>query len=134
MARSLHLAMAGLVSLVFPGVGAAAAPVGAEAYIRDAEAAWVAAEVSGDPSVALRVLADDYTGVLPDGTTGHKMDVVAFFKPNNALAKGHLRLRQCPLLWRYGGRPRAGNGYETGGERDPERPAHFHRRMAFAKW
>jgi hypothetical protein len=62
----------------------------AEKYISDSEAAWVAAEVSGDPSVAKRILADDYVGVFPDGTIGHKADAVAFFIPANRSPRGHL--------------------------------------------
>ena len=62
----------------------------AEKYISDSEAAWVAAEVSGDPSVAKRILADDYIGVFPDGTIGHKADAVAFFTPANRSPNGHL--------------------------------------------
>jgi hypothetical protein len=62
----------------------------AEKYIKDSEAAWVAAEVSGDPSVAKRVLADDYVGVFPDGSIGHKKDAVAFFTPANRSPNGHL--------------------------------------------
>jgi hypothetical protein len=55
----------------------------AEILISESEAAWVAAEVSGDPSVAKRILADDYVGVFPDGSIGHKADAVAFFVPAN---------------------------------------------------
>jgi hypothetical protein len=62
----------------------------AEKYIRDSEAAWVAAEVSGDPSVAKRVLAEDYVGVFPDGGIGHKADAVAFFTPANRSPYGRL--------------------------------------------
>jgi hypothetical protein len=62
----------------------------AEKYISDSEAAWVAAEVSGDPSVAKRILADDYVGVFPDGSIGHKADAVAFFTPANRSPMGHL--------------------------------------------
>src|SRR5665213_4344319 len=90
MARSLHLAIICLASCCSMALAATAAPVGPETYIRDGEAAWVAAEVSGDPSVARRILADDYTGVFPDGTIGHKADAVAYFKPANAIPSGHL--------------------------------------------
>jgi hypothetical protein len=62
----------------------------AEKYISDSEAAWVAAEVSGDPSVAKRILAEDYVGVFPDGSIGHKADAVAFFTPANRSPSGHL--------------------------------------------
>src|SRR5579863_792004 len=62
----------------------------AEKYIRDSEAAWVAAEVSGDPSVARRILADDYVGVFPDGTVSDKAAAISFFKPEYASLAGHL--------------------------------------------
>lgn len=62
----------------------------AEKYIAGIEAAWVAAEVSGDASVAQRILAEDYVGVFPDGTVGHKADAVAFFTPANRSPNAHL--------------------------------------------
>jgi len=79
--------------LVFAAFQAGAATYSlsdAEQTIRDDEIAWVAAEVSGDPSVAQRILADDYVGVFPDGTIGNKADAVSFFKPANASASSHL--------------------------------------------
>ncbi len=69
---------------------AAASRADAERYITDSEAAWVHAEVTGDPSVALRCLADDYVGVFPDGTTHGKADGVAYFTPQNAIPSGTL--------------------------------------------
>jgi hypothetical protein len=62
----------------------------ARRYIKDSEARWVAAEVSGDPSVAKRILAEDYIGVFPDGTIGHKRDAVAYFTPANRISSGRL--------------------------------------------
>ena len=62
----------------------------AERQIRNSEAAWVAAEVSGDPSVARRILADDYVGVLPDGSVANKAKAVSFFTPANASLGGRL--------------------------------------------
>jgi Domain of unknown function (DUF4440) len=62
----------------------------AEKYITDSEAAWVAAEVKGDPSVARRILADDYIGVFPDGAIGTKADAVSAFTPANASLTGRL--------------------------------------------
>jgi uncharacterized protein DUF4440 len=62
----------------------------AEQYIRDSEAAWVQAEQKGDPSVARRILADDYIGVFPDGTVHSKADAVGFFKPSTATTGGRL--------------------------------------------
>jgi hypothetical protein len=62
----------------------------AEQYIRDSEAAWVAAEVAGDPSVAQRILADDYVGVFPDGSVHGKADAVNSFTPANASVSGRL--------------------------------------------
>ena len=65
-------------------------PKDAERYIREGEAAWVQAELKGDPSVARRILADDYVGVFPDGTVGTKPDAVGFFKPSAATTAGRL--------------------------------------------
>ena len=48
------------------------------------------AEVSGYASVAQRILAEDYVGVFPDGTVGHKADAVAFFTPANRSPNAHL--------------------------------------------
>ena len=62
----------------------------AEKYISESEAAWVAAEVSGDPSTAKRILADDYVGVFPDGTVSNKATAVGFFNSENASLSGHL--------------------------------------------
>jgi hypothetical protein len=73
-----------------PVAAAAYSQSAAEQAIRQSEIAWVAAEVSGDPSVAQRILADDYVGVFPDGTVGKKADAVSFFKPANASASGRL--------------------------------------------
>ena len=73
--------------------GASAAPYDkndAEKYIRDSEAAWVAAEAKGDPSVALRILADDYVAVTPDGAVADKALVVSFFTSANAPLSGRL--------------------------------------------
>jgi ketosteroid isomerase-like protein len=62
----------------------------AEKYIADSEAAWVAAEASGDPSVAQRILADDYVGVFPDGSVHGKADAVSSFTAANASLAGRL--------------------------------------------
>jgi hypothetical protein len=79
------------VSAVLAASAAAASPApDAEQIIRDDEAAWVAAEVAGDPSVALRILADDYVGVFPDGSVHNKTDAVSFFTPGDASVSGHL--------------------------------------------
>jgi hypothetical protein len=81
----LGLAAAGSLA-----AAASAAPGGAEAYIRAAEAAWAAAEVTGDPSVARRFLAEDYTGVFPDGVVAHKAQAVAYFTPAHAIPRARL--------------------------------------------
>ena len=86
-----HFASAAII--VTCTVSALAAPQShrhAEKYIADSEAAWVAAEVSGDPSVAQRILAEDYVGVFPDGSIGHKADAVAFFTLANRSPNAHL--------------------------------------------
>jgi ketosteroid isomerase-like protein len=91
MARVLQWAAALSAALAgFPVAAATYSQPDAERTIRESEAAWVAAEVAGDPSVALRILADDYVGVFPDGSIGAKSDAVAFFKPGNASLSGHL--------------------------------------------
>jgi hypothetical protein len=91
MIRVVQLAI--LIALAVGASTADAAPYSqraAEKTIRDNEVAWVAAEVSGDPSVAKRILGDDYVGVFPDGSIGTKADVVAFFNPANASQNGRL--------------------------------------------
>lgn len=69
---------------------AASAQASAEKYIRDSEAAWVRAEVTGDPSVARRALADDYVGVFPDGRIAGKAEAVSYFTPKYAPKSGKL--------------------------------------------
>jgi len=88
MARALHLTTALWAALA--ASAAAYSQPDAERTIRQSEAAWVAAEVAGDPSVAMRVLADDYVGVFPDGSISGKAHAVSFFKPGNAILSGHL--------------------------------------------
>ena len=90
MARAFHWAAFPVALAAFPVAAAPYSQSDAERYIRDSEAAWVAAEVSGDPSVAKRILADDYVGVFPDGSIGNKTDAVGFFKPGNASQSGRL--------------------------------------------
>jgi hypothetical protein len=91
MMRGLILAVAVALALfVAPAAAQPYSRAEAEKYISDAEAAWVAAEVKGDPSVAQRILADDYVGVFPDGTIASKADAVAEFTPANASLTGHL--------------------------------------------
>ncbi len=91
MARKFQWATALSMALgAFPAAAGAYSQSDAERTIRQSEAAWVAAEVAGDPSVALRILADDYVGVFPDGTIGSKAEAVGFFKPENASVSGHL--------------------------------------------
>jgi ketosteroid isomerase-like protein len=91
MARALHWAAAVSAALAaLPAAAATYSQPDAEQYIRASEAAWVAAEASGDPSVAQRILADDYVGVFPDGSIHGKADAVSFFKPANASLSGRL--------------------------------------------
>jgi hypothetical protein len=55
----------------------------AEKYIEDAEAAWTHAAVTGDASVAKRILAEDYFGVFPDGSVVNKAEALeAFSEPS----------------------------------------------------
>ncbi len=86
MMRYGSLALAVLALAMAQGAAAA----GAEKYIKDAEAAWVHAEVTGDPSVARRCLADDYVGVFPDGSIAGKAEAVSYFTPQNAMPSGRL--------------------------------------------
>ena len=89
MKRRLILAAAGLAA--FGACSASASPrADVETYIRRSEAAWVQAEVTGDPSVARRILADDYVGVFPDGSVANKSIAVSFFTPRNAVTSGRL--------------------------------------------
>ncbi len=91
MVRKLRWATALSLALgAFPAAAGAYSQSDAERTIRRNEAAWVAAEVAGDPSVALRILAADYVGVFPDGTIGSKADAVGSFKRANASVSGHL--------------------------------------------
>ena len=93
MERRLTLAAVGLAAF-----GACSADAGPRAnpradagtYIRRSEAAWVQAEEIGDPSVARRILADDYVGVFPDGSVANKSVAVSFFTPQNAMTSGRL--------------------------------------------
>jgi hypothetical protein len=62
----------------------------AEKYIRDSEAAWSASVVAGDPSVAQRILSEDYVGVDHDGTVLNKADAVAEFKAAGEFTSDHL--------------------------------------------
>lgn len=91
MSRALGV----LLSAACMGAGSSAAAASydrsdAEKYIRESEAAWVAAEVKGDPSVALRILADDYVAVMPDGAVADKARVMSYFTPANAPLSGRL--------------------------------------------
>ena len=91
MRRMFTLAMIGALTLwIAPAAAQPYSQAQAEKYISDAEAAWVAAEVKGDPSVAQRILADDYVGVFPDGSIANKADAVAEFTPANASLTGRL--------------------------------------------
>ncbi|MFI4936061.1 MAG: nuclear transport factor 2 family protein [Caulobacterales bacterium] len=84
MRRWLCLALGVFVALGAGSAAIADSQSDARKYIEDSEADWVRAEVTGDPSVAQRVLADDYVGVFPDGSIGHKADAVAYFTQENA--------------------------------------------------
>jgi hypothetical protein len=83
-----------LAAVSLAAFGACSADAGpradAETYIRESEAAWVQAEVTGDPSVARRILAEDYVGVFPDGSVANKSVAVSFFTPRNAMTSGRL--------------------------------------------
>lgn len=59
-------------------------------YFQDSEAAWVAAEVTGNTRTATHILAEDHFGVLLDATIGRKADAVASFKPTSASSSGRL--------------------------------------------
>ncbi len=89
MKRSLTLAAVSLAASA--ACSANASPrADVETYIRRSEAAWVQAEVTGDPSVARRILADDYVGVFPDGSVSNKSVAVSFFTPRNAVTSARL--------------------------------------------
>lgn len=98
MKRTLVLAAVSLVA--FGACSANASPqADAETYIRKGEAAWVRAEVTGDRSVARRVLANDYGGVFPDGSVANKTVAVSFFKPQNAMTSGRLDYVHVRVFW-----------------------------------
>jgi hypothetical protein len=67
----------------------------AERYIMQSERAWTASSVSGDPSVAERILANDYFGVLPDGSVVNKYQALDAFKEplyvSNRIVSLHVR-------------------------------------------
>jgi ketosteroid isomerase-like protein len=61
----------------------------AEAYIRESEKQWAESVASGDTSVIERILADDFTGVDPEGNQFNKQAMIddtrgapQFFKSN----------------------------------------------------
>ena len=84
MRRAYLTAMVAMLELgTLPAAARTVSQEDAEKYITGSEAAWVAAEISGDPSVAQRILADDYIGVFPDGTIHNKADAVGYFTPAN---------------------------------------------------
>ncbi len=85
--------MATAMTMVFgPSLAIASGYSAADAkkYIADSEAAWCASEVTGDPSVARRILADDYVGVFPDGSVSNKANAVSLFKPTGEVLTAHL--------------------------------------------
>jgi ketosteroid isomerase-like protein len=87
----LSLAIAATMALAVSSAAAATySQPAAEKYIRDSEAAWVKAEMTGDASVAKRILAEDYVGVFPDGSVAGKAEAVADFKPSNTSLSGRL--------------------------------------------
>lgn len=56
----------------------ACSPAAAEQIIRDGEFLWAQSVVTGDMTVAQRIIADDYIGVAPHGTVSDKaMEVQA---------------------------------------------------------
>jgi ketosteroid isomerase-like protein len=85
----LYLAIA-MALAISPAAAATYSQGDAEKYIRDSEAAWVKAEMTGDPSVAKRILAEDYVGVFPDGAVAGKAEAVAAFEPSNTSLSGRL--------------------------------------------
>lgn len=81
------------VTIAFGSLAAAAdgySAKDAEKYIRDSEAAWCAAVVSGDSSVPRRILSDDYIGVFPDGGVKNKATAVDEFKPSSEFLSDNL--------------------------------------------
>ena len=68
----------------------------AEKYIMDSERAWTASSVSGDRSVAERILAHDYFGILPDGSVVDRNGALAAYSEppryqSNYIASLHVR-------------------------------------------
>ena len=79
-----------------------------EKYIEDAEAAWTHAAVTGDASVARRILAEDYFGVFPDGSVVNKAEALEALR-TVAVSRRSARDRPCALLRRHRGGTGLGN-------------------------
>ena len=76
LARSLKGLVALLLTAVAPAA-VAASPAGAGREVARAEAVYSQSFVTGDVSVAKRMVADDFVGIEPDGKTSDKAGVLA---------------------------------------------------------
>lgn len=81
----------------------------AEKYIKEAEAAWTAASVSGDSDVPRRILAEDYYGVFPDGSVVTKAQALEAFSQPSPFLSDHLET--CHV--RFFGNVAVAQGSET---------------------
>lgn len=72
----LRLMVASAVTTLILGCSAVPNRADVEKYIVDSERAWAESVASGDTTILEKILADDFVGVDPDGSTYNKATMI----------------------------------------------------------